>query len=130
MTIDLGNLASGGDLPPDDRPVDNSGKPRPTLAYAVCRNGNKIPISINFKGFQDVPYGHPFRRTGHPRVRVYRFVIESEWTETLDQVETIVCRGLNHATDLVAEFGGPSNGEDLNAAIREKLKNIGWKHLP
>jgi hypothetical protein len=124
MSIDLGGFDFDGDMPSDDRPVDTSGKPHPTRAWAKCRDGNDIPIHIAYKGTQEAPPGHPF---GNGQLRVYRLIIEGGWGKVIDRVHTIAID--NFATDIVVEFSDAHDTTSDKETIYRLLQRMRWHHL-
>jgi hypothetical protein len=102
--VDLGDFKYGDDLPVDDRPVDDSGKPAPCNAFACCSNGNDIPLSVVYKGTQTSQRGGT--------QRVYRLVLEGHWTPRL--VETITRIKVDDwkQDDIALELKGETHEDD------------------
>ena len=54
MTIDIGNLFSNNELPPSNRPVDDSGRPCPTRAWVTLSSGVVVECPIIYGGMEDI----------------------------------------------------------------------------
>jgi hypothetical protein len=67
--MDLGDLLSGNIIepPPDDRPVDTSGKPCPTYAIARLSSGLAVECPVVYGGMMG-------------RDRRYRVIAELDWS--------------------------------------------------
>ena len=71
MTLDISNLFDDdGQPPPDDRPVDDSGKPVPENVVAILDSGVRVPCTVRFDGIEQA-FSKLWRR--------YLVVAEVDW---------------------------------------------------
>lgn len=71
MTLDISNLFDDdGQPPPDDRPIDTSGRPVPENVVAILDSGVRVPCGVRFDGWEHTHYGS-WRR--------YVVVAEVDW---------------------------------------------------
>jgi len=108
LTIDIGNLFSNNELPPSNRPVDDSGRPCPTRAWVTLSSGVVVECPII--------YGGMFRNE-----RRYRVVAEVDWATA--KVATVDVD--RWPPDVYVTLKIPDDWDDLRA--NEFGHDIEWK---
>ena len=69
--LDIGNLfGDDGQPPPDDRPIDDSGRPEPENVVAILDSGMRVPCTVRYDGTEQT-----FRQMW----RRYVVVAEVDW---------------------------------------------------